>query len=205
MGQRVGTFGELSCFSFHPSKNLAAAGDGGAVATSNNNWNEELRCRRELGQKGQNHHVRVGLNSKLDAIQARILRAKLNKLDEWNAQRRVAASRYDERLSGLPISFQSTSDDEEHVYHLFQIRTRYRDELADYLKVRGVDVTVRYPTPIHLQPAFADCGWKLGQFPVSEVLARELLCLPIRPDLSTEEVDYVSENVAAFFSNARSD
>jgi dTDP-4-amino-4,6-dideoxygalactose transaminase len=198
-GRRVGTLGSLGCFSFHPSKNLAAAGDAGAVVT-NSTWLNERVCQlRELGQHGQNHHVVVGLNSKIDAIQALVLSWKLPKLDACNQQRRVAAGWYRERLCHLPLRFQSAAPDEEHVYHLFQVRTDRREQLLAYLRARGIDAVVRYPTPIHLQPAFADYGWRKGQFPVAERLADELLCLPIRPDMAVQEVDYVTEAVAGFF------
>ncbi len=199
-GRAVGSFGEIGCFSFHPSKNLAAAGDGGALATSSDSLAERLSCLRALGQRGQNNHVTVGLNSKLDAIQARILSWKLPSLDRWNEARRKVAALYRERLSGLPVGFQSVTPGEEHVYHLFQIRAESRDALLAHLWESGVDAVVRYPTPIHLQPAFADCGWKPGQFPVAERLASELLCLPIRPDLSLNELEYVCDRVREFFT-----
>jgi dTDP-4-amino-4,6-dideoxygalactose transaminase len=198
-GQAVSTFGHFGCFSFHPSKNLSAAGDGGAVVARNAELDEALRRQRELGQCGQNNHVVVGFNTKLDALQARILSWKLPRLEQWNEHRRVAAGWYRERLRGLPVSFQAQSDGETHVYHLFQVRTRERDALLAWLREREIDAVVRYPTPIHLQPAFASKGWRPGQFPVAEALAKELLCLPIRPDISLEEVDYVCGCVGQFF------
>jgi dTDP-4-amino-4,6-dideoxygalactose transaminase len=143
----------------------------------------------------------LGFNSKLDAIQARVLLWKLPQLDTWNERRRRIAVIYRERLSKLPIGFQSVTPREEHVYHLFQIRTKQRDALLDHLQRAGIDAVVRYPCPIHLQEAFNDCKWMAGQFPVAERLAKELLCLPIRPDMSLEEIDYVCHKLAAFFSN----
>jgi dTDP-4-amino-4,6-dideoxygalactose transaminase len=198
-GRMVGSFGVAGCFSFHPSKNLAAAGDAGAVATSDVQLGERITMMRCLGQRNQNEHLLAGINSKMDAIQARILSWKLSCLEKWNAQRRVVAAWYRERLADLPLAFQSEDPNEEHVYHLFQVRTDSRDALLVHLQQSGVDAIVRYPTPIHLQPAFSDMGWTKGQFPVAEKLAGELLCLPIRPDLSLPEVDYVSECVHAFF------
>ena len=174
-GRSVGTFGHFGCFSFHPSKNLAAAGDGGAVVARSAELDEALRRQRELGQVGQNNHVVVGFNTKLDALQARILAWKLPHLEAWNEHRRTAAQWYRERLAGLPLSFQARSEGETHVYHLFQIRTRERDALLAHLREREIDAVVRYPTPIHLQPAFAGKGWRAGQFPVAEALAKELL------------------------------
>lgn len=198
-GRRVGTLGSLGCFSFHPSKNLAAAGDAGAVVTSSPDLDERVSRLRELGQAGQNNHVVIGLNSKMDALQALVLSWKLRTLDDCNERRRTVAGWYKERLGHLPLRFQSTAANEEHVYHLFQVRTDRRDALLDHLRQRGVDAVVRYPTPIHLQPAFADYGWRRGQYPVAERLADELLCLPIRPDMSVREVEYVTDAVAGFF------
>lgn len=198
-GKRAGSLGSLGCFSFHPSKNLAAAGDSGAVVTNDPALAEKVRVLRELGQQVQNHHVTVGLNSKLDAIQACILSWKLPKLDEWNGHRRQVAAWYRERLAQLPLDFQRLRGDEDHIYHLLQVRCKRRDELLAHLRSAGVDVVVRYPVPIHMQPAFTNCGWRKGQFPVAERLARELLCLPIRPDMTEGEVDYVAVQIYNFF------
>jgi dTDP-4-amino-4,6-dideoxygalactose transaminase len=199
-GQSVSTFGHFGCFSFHPSKNLSACGDGGAVVARNAELDETLRRQRELGQCGQNNHVIVGLNTKLDALQARLLSWKLPRLEEWNEHRRKAAARYREKLSGLPLTFQAYTPGETHVYHLFQIRSQQRDALVAYLREREIDVTIRYPTPIHLQPAFGKYRWREGQHPVAEALAKELCCLPIRPDIRDEEIGYVAECIRAFFS-----
>ena len=198
-GRRMGTFGTLGCFSFHPSKNLAAAGDGGAIATNRADLKEQLSVLRSLGQAGQNNHVHAGYNTKLDSIQAKVLSWKLSSLDQWNGQRRVIARQYRERLSNLPLKFQSWAEGEEHVFHLFAVRTVKRDELLSHLQSRGVDAVIRYPVPIHLQPAFSQYGWRRGQFPVAEALARELLCLPMRPNLTTTEIDYVADCVRSFF------
>jgi dTDP-4-amino-4,6-dideoxygalactose transaminase len=200
-GKRVGTLGRIGCFSFHPSKNLAAAGDAGAVVTRDAEVAERLAQLRALGQAGQNDHRRVGLNSKLDAIQAVVLTAKLPRLDAWNERRREVAAWYRERLRSFPLYFQTGEYLDECVFHLFQVGTDRRDALLTYLREHGVDAVVRYPVPIHLQPAFADQGWKAGQFPVAERLAKELLCLPIRPDMAVNEVDYVADCVGAFFSS----
>jgi dTDP-4-amino-4,6-dideoxygalactose transaminase len=200
--KRVGTFGTIGCFSFHPSKNLAAAGDAGAVVTSSPALDHQLRVLRELGQERQNQHIAIGLNSKLDSLQALILSQKLPRLDQWNEQRRHVALQYRHKLTGLPIAFQAESDDETHVYHLFQIRVNggIRDSLLQRLCAAGIDAVVRYPCPIHLQEAFRDQKWTVGQFPVAERLAQELLALPIRPDLSEESIDYVCRIVRQFYT-----
>jgi len=203
-GRRVGTFGVLGCFSFHPSKNLAAAGDGGAIATNRADLQGRLMALRALGQVGQNNHLQVGYNTKLDSIQAKVLSWKLPSLDRWNEQRRSIARSYRERLSDLPLKFQTWDEGEEHVFHLFVIRTEHRERLLEYLQSNSVDAVVRYPVPIHLQPAFSGCGWRKGQFPVAEALARELLCLPTRPNLTIAEVEYVSDCVRSFFKGGAS-
>jgi dTDP-4-amino-4,6-dideoxygalactose transaminase len=152
-----------------------------------------------LGQAGQNNHVHAGYNTKLDSIQAKVLSWKLPSLDRWNELRREIARQYRERLSDLPLKFQSWAEGEEHVFHLFAVRTVKRDELLSHLQSKGVDAVIRYPVPIHLQPAFSQYGWRRGQFPVAEALAGELLCLPIRPNLTTTEIDYVADCVRSFF------
>lgn len=202
-GQRVGAIGDLGCVSFHPSKNLAAAGDGGAVILREETHYKQLDALRSLGQVTQNDHRYVGVNSKLDVLQALVLLSKLDRLDAWNAERRHVAAQYRERLSELPVEFQSDPPEIEHVYHLFQLRTPRRDALMQHLREAGVDAVVRYPQPIHLQPAFANQGWKPGQFPVAEALADELVALPIRPGMSAAEIDYVCACVHSFFSQVR--
>jgi dTDP-4-amino-4,6-dideoxygalactose transaminase len=201
-GQRVGTFGIAGCFSFHPSKNLAAAGDAGAIITGDPTLAHRIAQVRALGQRDQNDHVVVGYNSKLDSLQARILSHKLQRLEEWNAQRRGCAALYRDALRDLPLSFQREDPNEEHVYHLFQIRSADRDGLLAHLKRSGVDAVVRYPVPIHLQPAFQHHGWSVSQFPVAERLAKELLCLPLRPDLTEGDVAFVGDCVRSFFDRA---
>lgn len=203
-GVRVGSIGRLGCFSFHPSKNLAAAGAGGIIVTGDEELATRISRLRALGQHGQNNHLVVGGNTQLDAIQAIVLQAKLPRLDGWNARRRDVAALYRAGLSGLPgIRVQDpVPDGDEHVYHLFQIRTVERDRLLRHLVEAGIDAVVRYPVPIHLQPAFGDRGWRVGQFPVAERLADELLCLPIRPDLRETEVEYVVEIVRRFFTGS---
>jgi dTDP-4-amino-4,6-dideoxygalactose transaminase len=201
-GRRVGSFGTAACFSFHPSKNLAAAGDGGIIVTNDESLAERVREIRSLGQRGQNNHVQAGFNSKLDSIQALILHAKLPHLDRWNEDRRRVAATYREQLKGLPVTFQAESAGEEHVYHLFQVRSANRDALLKHLVASDIDAVIRYPQPIHLQPAFAELGLQSGQFPVAESLAQELLCLPIRPDMQGNEIGYVCDQVSAFFQSA---
>ena len=199
-GRRVGTFGDAGCFSFHPSKNLAAAGDAGCVITRSEELARSIEAHRTHGQLVTHEHVCLGVNSKMDAIQATVLLSKLPKLDAWNRRRRELAREYRKRLDGLDLGFQREDPAEEHVYHLFQVRARERDELLDYLQRKEIDAVVRYPNPIHLQPVFERFGWRRGQFPVSEMLGRELLCLPLRPDMSESEQDEVAGAVREFYA-----
>ena len=200
-GRAAGTIGAIGCFSFHPSKNLAAAGDAGALVTDDERYDRSLRVQRNLGQAAQNEHVALGINSKLDAIQARILRHKLGRLAGWVKERNDVAALYRDRLHGLPITWQRVDDDEVHAYHLFQIRTEHRDALLSHLTSIGIDAVTRYPTPIHLQAPFGGYGWRHGQFPVAEQLASQLLCLPIRPSMPEAEVEYVVEGARTFFAS----
>ncbi|HKE37319.1 MAG TPA: DegT/DnrJ/EryC1/StrS family aminotransferase [Candidatus Baltobacteraceae bacterium] len=201
-GKRVGTFGNAGCFSFHPSKNLAGAGNGGCVVTPSQSLATAIEAHRTHGQLVTHEHVCLGVNSKLDALQAVVLLSKLPKLDEWNARRRDVARRYRERLGDLEVSFQREDPDEEHVYHLFQMRTSRRDALLDHLRRSGIDAVVRYPIPVHLQPPFECYGWVAGQFPRAERLAQELVCLPIRPDLTEAEQESVVRSVREFYTAA---
>jgi dTDP-4-amino-4,6-dideoxygalactose transaminase len=198
-GRVTGSQCSVGCFSFHPSKNLAAAGDAGACVTNDPKLAERLRELRHLGQREQNEHVGIGFNSRLDSIQAVILNAKLPMLAAWNDARIAVAERYRAELSNLPVTFQAAGGPREHVYHLFQLRTGARDGLLSHLKAAGVDATIRYPVSIQHQPAFQNAGWTRGAYPVADALASELLCLPIRPDMSEQEVDHVVSAVRGFF------
>ena len=198
---RAGSRGLLGCFSFHSSKNLSAAGDGGIVLTDDPELADQLRCMRSLGQASQNNHVRVGLNSKLHALQAIVLRAKLPYLDEWNARRRHIAAAYRAGLADSPVRFQAEDTGEEHVFHLFQVRVPARDALLTHLRRAGIDAVVRYPVPVHQQPCFSSCPWRVRHLPVAEELAKTLLCLPLHPTMTTEHVDYVVAQVTEFFAS----
>ena len=199
-GQRVGSLSDAGCFSFHPSKNLSAAGDGGALTTNREDVAEACRQMRSLGQAGQNHHVVRGVNSKLDELQALLLRRKLPLVDGWNERRRAVAARYEARLRGTGVEPAPLVEDERHVYHLFQVEVADRDGLLAGLRDAGVDAVVRYPTPPHRQPAFAGALEGQGPFPAAERQAAATLCLPMRASLTVEEVDYVCETVTRLAS-----
>ncbi|WP_369192334.1 DegT/DnrJ/EryC1/StrS family aminotransferase [Streptomyces sp. R08] len=204
-GKRVGTTSHAGCWSFAPAKNLAAAGDGGAVTTAHGDTARQVRLLRHFGQPVQNRHDLVGYNSRLDSLQALLLAQKLKHLDAWNTARARVADGYRQRLSELPLSVQEQGGPGEHVYHLFQVRAEsaeVRDGLVNCLQDAGVDAVVRYPVPLHLQGAFSFLGHRRGAFPIAEALAQQTLCLPIRPDLSERDLDYVCAVIAQFFGNS---
>ncbi|CCH32525.1 DegT/DnrJ/EryC1/StrS family aminotransferase [Actinosynnema sp. NPDC047251] len=194
-GRRVGGFGRVGCFSFHPSKNLAAAGDGGAITTDDPEIARRVKVLRGLGQRAQNDHVVRGCNSKLDVIQALVLDDKLDRLDGWNARRAEVAGHYARALAGTGVAATPPAG-QRHVFHLYQVAVDRRDEVFEEMTARGVEVVVRYPVPVHRQPAFADLGLT-GSFPNAEAQARGTLCLPVRPDLTGPEIDYVLDVLLA--------
>ncbi|MEV0279774.1 DegT/DnrJ/EryC1/StrS family aminotransferase [Streptomyces sp. NPDC050610] len=189
-GQRVGSFGDVGCFSFHPSKNLAAAGDAGALTTDRTDIADTVRVLRGLGQRAQNDHVARGCNSKLDALQALVLDHKLDRLDAWNARRRELAAHYSRALA--PVASVPEPAGEEHVFHLYQVAVPARDAVLGKLTAADIEAVTRYPVPVHRQPAFADLRLgAAGHFPNAERQAAETLCLPIHPDLTPAELAYV--------------
>jgi dTDP-4-amino-4,6-dideoxygalactose transaminase len=187
-GRRVGGLGAVGCFSFFPSKNLGGAGDGGLVATSDPDLAERVRILREHGGPAKYRYECVGLNSRLDEIQAAILRVKLKHLDRWIAERRAKADRYRDLFArrGLEGAVQAPVEPpgREHVYNQFVIRCAKRDKLRALLAARGIPTQIYYPLPLHLQPAFANLGYREGQFPNAESACREVLALPIYPELA---------------------
>lgn len=195
----VGTFGQIGCFSFHPSKNLPAIGDAGACITNIKELAESMFIFRHLGQKTQNEHVSLGMNSRLDTIQAIILKRRLAKLNDWNKKRLEIANRYIFEFQNLPFTFQVIPSHSEHVYHLFQIKTAQRDQLLHYLISKGIDAVIRYPYPIHLQESFAYLNYQIEDFPVAESLAKNLLCLPLHPYLTEKQFLWVVSCVKDFF------
>jgi dTDP-4-amino-4,6-dideoxygalactose transaminase len=192
-GRRVGGLGEVGCFSFYPTKNLGAYGDGGLCTTQDPSLGERILRLRVYGSRDRYVHEELGFNSRLDEIQAAILRVKLRFLAEWNAKRRIIAARYRERLAGLPIGLPTESPECFHVYHQFTIRVPDRDAAQRRLAELGVRTMVYYPVPLHLQPMYRDLGYRAGDFPEAERAAREVLSLPIYPELTDAQVDEVVE------------
>jgi dTDP-4-amino-4,6-dideoxygalactose transaminase len=199
--RRVGSLGNAGCFSFFPAKNLGAFGDGGAVITSDRNLSEKVFMLRNHGRIEKYDHLIKGFNSRLDTIQAAILRAKLKHLDKWNERRREIAKRYIKNLRGVKgIEIKKPKEWAEPVYHLFVIETEKRSELQKELSKNGIATGIHYPIPLHLLKSFEDLGYRKGDFPVSEKCAERVLSLPMFPELKDEEVDRICEIIAEFLS-----
>ena len=195
-GRRAGGLGRAGCFSFYSSKNLGALGDAGAVTTDDAAVAARIALLRDHGQTGKYVHSVVGFNSRMDGVQAALLRVKLRHLESWNARRQALAAQYCRALADVSsIALPAAAPDREHVYHLFVVRCRERDALYHYLIERGIAAGVHYPAPIHLQPAFAFLGHRAGDFPAAEAAAREVLALPLYPELTDEKVAAVCEAV----------
>ena len=198
-GRVVGTLGDIACFSFYPAKNLGAYGDGGMVVTNNEQLAHQVRLLRDHGRTEKYVHEILGYGERLDALQAAILQAKLAHLPTWNARRRAIAARYYELLSDLPLGLPASSIDCEPVYHLFVVRTSQRDALRQHLKSRGISTGVHYPLPLHLQPVFAELGYGTGDFPEAESAAREVLSLPMYPELTDAQLTRIAGAIREFF------
>ena len=197
-GRRAGSLGDAAAFSFYPGKNLGAYGDGGAVVTNNAKIAEIVKLLRDYGQKEKYHHVTLGFNHRLDTLQAAVLRTKLPKLDDWNAARRKNAALYNERLQHSPAALPVDAEFAESVYHLYVIRVKHRDQLLAYLGESGIGAGIHYPIPIHLQKAYAALGYKEGDFPVTEQFAKEIISLPMFPELTAEQIQFVAEKIEEF-------
>lgn len=199
-GRQTGSMGDIGCFSFYPTKNLGGAGDGGMVVTSSSKLADQLKLLRNHGMRDKYHHERVGINSRLDEIQAAVLLAKLKKIDEWNDARSVLARRYEKGLRGLPLTTPSAPEGAKHTYHLYSITTDRRDALHDLLGSWNIGSGIYYPVALHLQPCYKDLGYKPGDMPVSEKLCKTILSLPLFADLPGSAVDRVTSVMREFFS-----
>jgi dTDP-4-amino-4,6-dideoxygalactose transaminase len=199
-GKKTGSFGALGCFSFYPTKNLGAYGDGGAVVTDDRGLADRVRLLRCYGEKQKYHHLLKGTNSRLDEIQAAILRVKLRYLDQWNEVRRKKACAYGTLFSSLPVVRPVEKEHIRHVYHLYVIRTPKRDRLQAFLKERGIDTLIHYPIPIHLQKAYRELGYRRGDLPWTERCSREILSLPFFPEMTEAEMEEVADGIHSFFS-----
>lgn len=214
-GEKAGSLGDAAAFSFYPTKNLSAYGDGGCVTTSNIDLAERIRRLRNHGSRRRYYHEEIGWNSRLDAIQAAVLRVKLTHIDAWNRQRRTVAERYEELFAsaGLakasaqsvneqaPIALLATRPGAYHTYHQYVVRALRRDELRGFLLQRGIGTEIYYPVPLHMQECFSYLGYRRGDLPEAERAAREVLALPMFPELREDEQLRVVAGVAEFYSH----
>jgi dTDP-4-amino-4,6-dideoxygalactose transaminase len=213
-GKKAGTLGKAAGFSFYPTKNLSACGDGGCVTTNDEELADHVRRLRNHGSRQRYYHEEIGWNSRLDAMQAAVLRVKLKHVDDWNQRRRIVACRYHGLLVGTglvkaeaqtvnqqaPIALLASLPDAHHIYHQFVVRAWRRDELRNFLTERGIGSEIYYPVPLHLQECFAYLGYRAGDLPESERAAREVLALPIFPELREDEQQRVVAAIAEFYS-----
>ena len=197
-GRKAGSLGHAAAFSFYPSKNLGAFGDGGIVVTNDSELADKIRTMRNCGQKTKNVHELPPFNHRLDTLQAAILRTKLRFLDRWNESRRRIAREYDGLLENCAVVTPDSPLESRHVYHLYVVRSSQRDALQAHLREHGISSAVHYPTPVHLQPFYKDQGFRQGQLPVAERLGREVLSLPMYPFIPGEHLQFLAAIIQAF-------
>jgi dTDP-4-amino-4,6-dideoxygalactose transaminase len=199
--KRVGSFGIMGCFSFYPTKNLGGYGDGGMVVTNHKECDQKLRLLRCYGERKKYQHILKGHNSRLDEIQAALLRVKLKYLDQWDEERRRKARIYTERLSPLGVTCPSEKAGVRHVYHVYAIKTEKRDILQAFLKKRGVETLIHYPVPIPFQEAYLELRCGKRDFPLTNEWSRKILSLPFFPEIKKYEMEEVTEGIRSFFQN----
>lgn len=197
-GQMTGTFGDIGCFSFYPSKNLGAFGDGGAIVTNDEQIAKDMKVYRNYGSEKRYYNKVVGTNSRLDEIQAGLLRVRLSHMDEMTKEKQRIAERYRKELNNPKFTLPLLMDGATHVYHQFVIRSKERDALIDYLNEKEIGTIIHYPIPPHLAEAYAYLGFEEGDFPMTETLAKEVLSIPMYNGMTEEEQTYVIEALNAF-------
>jgi dTDP-4-amino-4,6-dideoxygalactose transaminase len=200
-GKKAGALSDVGCFSFYPTKNLNAFGDGGIVTTNSSVLAEKIRIIASHGSKEKYNSVSIGVNSRLDAIQAVCLSVKLKYVDQWNDLRREKAKLYNEILKNADVVIPSKDGFDENVFNQYSIRVKKRDELQKYLKSKGISTMVYYPIPIHLQNGYKYLGYKEGDFPVSEMISKEIISLPMFPELNDGEIIYTSNEIINFLKS----
>ena len=201
--RRAGTFGDVAGFSFYPGKNLGAYGDGGAICTADAELDDRIRLLHDFGQRKKYEHVIIGGNSRLDSMQAAILRVKLRYLDRWNACRRGAARTYDELLDCPGITRPLCRDLDGHVYHLYVVRVARRNAALQTLAQSGIQAGIHYPVPVHLQPAYAHLGLRRGAYPRTEAAADEIISLPMFPEITNSQIERVAATLRQHVGGAQ--
>ena len=197
-GRKVGGLGDAGCFSFYPAKNLGAAGDGGMVVTHDAELAERIRLVRDHGRTGKYVHGMIGHTYRLDALQAAILAAKLEHLDDWNAARREHAQTLNSLLAGAGVKTPVEAEGCHAVYHIYAVRVPKRDRMLDYLRSEGIGASIHYPLPVHLQPAYKHLGLPKGSYPIAEACADSVISLPMYPELTTRQIERIAKAVRAF-------
>ena len=200
----AGSLGDAGCLSFYPTKNLGGAGDGGMVVTDNEDTARAVRRLRAHGDAGRYDHRELGMNSRLDTMQAAVLMVKMGHLAQWNEARRARAAVYDELLAGVggDLRLPVIEAGNRHTYHQYVVRSARRDALAHHLAERGIGNAVYYPIPLHLQKCFSSLGHREGDFPFAETACREVLALPLYPELTDAEQSHVADAIRVFFRTA---
>ena len=194
-GRAVGSIGDMACFSFYPGKNLGAYGEGGAVTTNNPDYARTVRTLRDWGQDRKYHHVMRGYNYRMEGFQGAVLGVKLRHLDRWTEARRAAVNSYNRLLADSGVETPVEMPWGHHVYHVYTVRTDDRDGLQAALTAEGIQTGIHYPVPVHLQPAYSDLGYGRGDFPRSEAASRQVLSLPLYPELSAQGIEVVASAV----------
>lgn len=194
-GRPVGSIGDMACFSFYPGKNLGAYGEGGAVTTNNPEFARSVRMLRDWGQDRKYHHVLRGFNYRMEGFQGAILGVKLRHLEQWTEARRALARHYDDLLKGCGLETPKEMPWGRHVYHVYTLRSEDRDHLQAALAADGIQTATHYPIPVHMQPAYSDLGYRAGDFPHSERAARQVLSLPIYPEISHHAILKVADSL----------
>lgn len=199
-GKKAGSLGKVGCFSFYPGKNLGACGEGGMVTTNDDHIAAMVRLYRAHGENPKNNHRVVGYNYRMEGIQGAVLSAKLNHLDAWTKKRQENAAYYTKILGNADVTLPAIAPNRKHVFHLYVIRSRQRDALKAHLEAKGIGVGIHYLKPIHLQEAYAHLGLREGAYPVAERVMKEILSLPMFPELTKEQMDYVAQQIRGFNS-----
>lgn len=199
-GNKVGSIGDAGCFSFFPTKNLGAYGDAGLIVTNDDEIAEKIKVLRAHGSKPKYYHSVLGYNSRLDEIQAAVLRIKLKHLDKWNNVRKERAHIYNEMLNNIKdIVIPYEDKDIKHIYHLYIIQSSYREELIEYLKEKEIGTGIYYPVPLHMQKVYEDLGYKEQDLPISESLAKKTFAIPLYPELTIKQQEYIVNSIKEFY------